>query len=148
MPSISLGVQLRRPFLFGAVFSVAFFGSFQASAQSEADALPADQLALVDRMAADFYESDLRLSQSRQIEASTASIYREMPSEDKASFRDERRDDWRAMSDEQRNALRGVKTPNYDNLADSQKAPFREIAREQLAPSEPVDDAPESGNDI
>jgi len=107
---------------------------------------------MVDRMAADFYESDLRLAQSRQIEASTAAAYSSMSERERAEFREERRESWQTMRDEERKALRNVKLPAYSNLTDAQKAPFRQIAIDRLAPRPNPAIAPQSaagpGNDI
>ncbi len=92
---------------------------------------------IVDVLAADFYETSLRLAQSRQIEAETARRYLSLDDAGRAQFRAERRKLWRAMSAEQRSALRGVKRPVFANLADEQKQTFRRIASEALgaAPS-------------
>jgi len=98
---------------------------------------------MVDRMAASFYESDLRLAQSRQIEASTSSIYTAKSEKERSEFRDARRAEWRSMRPEERAALRNVKLPAYSNLTDAQKAPFRRIAIDRLAPPETSQETPE-----
>lgn len=87
---------------------------------------------MVDRLAADFFERALRLSQSRRIEAATAELYLAGSPEHRFHFRQERRRHWRAMPDHERAALRGVKWPHYSNLAETQKSPFRQRALETL----------------
>ena len=139
---------MRRFFLAGFVASLAFAISTNAEAQSgletvaaEADGwsvLQEDQKEFADRMAASFFEDDLRLSQSRRIEAGTAEIYRALPPEKRSKFREERRREWRRLKEEQRRALRGVKRPAYENLAEAQKTPFREAAMKRLGASAPV----------
>jgi len=114
---------LRRALLFSVIFSLAFFGSFHAQAAGDV---------LIDRVAADFYEHALRHSQSRNIEAATAGIYRNLQPAAQAAFRAERRARWREMDDVERAALKGVKTPAFENLSEAQKAPFRRAAAEKL----------------
>ena len=100
---------------------------------------------LIDRVAADFYKKDLRASQSRNIEAATADIYIGLDAEARARFRDERRARWREMGDDARSVLRAAKTPQFENLTESQKAPFRRAAAAKLGlGSDPRGDA-ESG---
>ena len=94
-----------------------------------------DEQFMVDRVAADFYEANLRLAQSRQIEAATASIYTKQDAQARAEFRNQRRNVWDKMKAEKRQTLRNVKLPTYANLTEAQKAPFRQIALEQLAPA-------------
>lgn len=91
----------------------------------------------IDLVAADFFESDLRLAQSRRIEAQTANRYLSMTHKDRARFRAERKQIWREMSDKERASLRGAKRPRFSNLDDTQKQTFRRIAAEELggAPS-------------
>lgn len=139
-PAQSGGFLLRRPFLFGLVFSLSFFGSFQANAadwrlEARWRALSEDGRAVVDRLAADFYEEELRLSQSRNIEATTAEIYAGLTDKEKAAFREERRTAWQAMTEEQQRALRNTELPAYANLTEEQKAPFRQIALDRIAPA-------------
>lgn len=138
--------MLRRPFLFGVIFSFVFFGSLHAEAGDAASApariyaaadltwqaLADDEKAIIDRMAADFFEASLRLSQSRLIEAHTGKIYRSLTPADRAYFREERRRAWKKMTAAQRLALRGVKRPKFSNLAEPQKQPFRRYALDIL----------------
>lgn len=136
---------MRRPLLFGVIFSLVLFGSLRANA-GEADRIsaPADiswhvladyEKAIIDQMAAAFFEKSLRLAQSRQIEAATPAIYRSLAPQDQARFRAERRLMWRNMSDRQRRNLRGVIRPEFDNLTETQKLPFRQNAVSQLSAS-------------
>lgn len=136
---------MRRPVLFGVIFSLVLFGSLRANAGEPGEnAAPVDiswqvladyEKAIIDRMAADFFEKSLRLSQSRQIEAATPAIYRSMPPQEQARFRAERRLLWRNMADRQHQALRGVTRPEFDNLAEIQKLPFRRNAVSVLSAS-------------
>ncbi len=153
---------MRKNTLVGLVFGVALFSStasigqdstqFQQNRPLQWESLSPNEQLLVDRMAADFYESDLRLTQSRQIEASTAARYSSMSEKERAEFRDSRRDTWQKMQAAERDALRNVKLPNYANLTDGQKAPFRKIAIDRLVPQSMSDVRPQSdggsGNDI
>lgn len=86
----------------------------------------------VDLVAADFFESGLRLAQSRQIEASTAKRYLSLDGIDRARFREERKRLWRQMSDQEKMALVGAKLPRFANLDETQKQTFRRIALEEL----------------
>lgn len=97
--------------------------------------LEAGEMRLADRLAADFFENDLRLSQSRRIEAETANQYLSLSPENREAFREERRRFLRSLSHEQRLALRNVKTPAYNNLSEGQKERFRRDAMSRLAPS-------------
>ncbi len=90
------------------------------------------QEALVDRMAADFYENALRHSQALRIQKATAEAYRAMGEEDRAQFREQRRAAWLIMNKDQRQSLRNTKTPRYLLLTEEQKQPFRDIALDQL----------------
>lgn len=92
---------------------------------------------LVEVLAAEFFESTLRLAQSRQIEAETAKRYLSMDAADRAQFRAERKRLWRHMNAEQKQALRGVKRPSFANLDDGQKQTFRQIASETLGAGAP-----------
>lgn len=93
----------------------------------------------IDLLAADFFESGLRLAQSRRIEAQTASRYLSMNQADRARYRAERKRIWREMSNKERAALRDAKRPRFSNLDDVQKQTFRRIAAEELgAPSSPA----------
>lgn len=143
---------MRTPYLISLISALALCTPISAAAQDSGfgsaaaeqrwETLAPGDRAMVDRMAASFYESDLRLAQSRQIEASTSSIYTAMSERERSEFRDERRSEWRSMRPEERAALRNVKLPAYSNLTEAQKAPFRRIAIDRLAP-EPSQEAPE-----
>jgi len=85
-----------------------------------------------DLVAADFFESDLRLAQSRQIEAATARRYLALDETDRAVFREKRRQLWKQMSEQEKAALRGAKRPRFANLDETQKQTFRRIASEEL----------------
>ncbi|MEM9616819.1 MAG: hypothetical protein AAF936_02570 [Pseudomonadota bacterium] len=153
---------MPKNILFGLFFAIAASGSMTALAQSggfsssraEArwEGLSDNERAMVDRIAADFYQSDLRLAQSRQIEASTSAIYASLSDKEREQFREERRSDWKAMQQEERAALRNVKLPAYSNLTEAQKAPFRQIALDRLAPKPAPVETPKSsagtGTDI
>ena len=89
-------------------------------------------MVFVDLMAADFYESGLRLAQSRRIEAETARRYLTLDEAGRARFRADRKRLWRKMSEAEREALRGAKRPLFANLDEAQKQPFRKIAAEEL----------------
>lgn len=114
------------------------FGSLRAKAGEPGEsAAPFDiswhvladyEKAIIDQMAADFFEKSMRLSQTRRIEATTPAIYLSLAPHDQAQFRAERRRAWGNMSDRQRQALRGVTRPDFDNLAEIQKLPFRQNA--------------------
>jgi hypothetical protein len=95
----------------------------------------------IELIAADFFESDLRLAQSRQIEAETAKHYLSLDDAERARFRAERKSAWRHMSPGERAALRGAKLPRFANLDEKQKQTFRRIASEELG-------AASSGGDI
>ena len=108
-----------------------------SAAESGKSALPgayepspaaASEMAIIDLIAADFYENALRLAQTFKIEAQTAVDYRYLPEDQRQLFRSKRRDIWRALSDEQRQTLRGVKRPQFLNLSENQKDAFRKIA--------------------
>lgn len=109
-----------------------------ARASIEANTTPllgSSEQRLADRIAADFFENELRLSQSRRIEAQTAEQYRALAPMEKKAFREERRRLWRAFSHEQQLALRNVKRPAYQNLSEEQKATFRQTAAANLRSS-------------
>lgn len=131
---------LRISFLFMA-FALAFGGAFEAQAGGRPDApkpealpasIPEAGAVFVDLLAADFYETDLRLAQSRRIEAETARRYLALDEAGRARFRAERRRLWQEMSETERDALRGAKRPRFANLDESQKQTFRKIAAEEL----------------
>lgn len=86
----------------------------------------------VDLLAAEFFEDRLRLSQSRRVEAETARRYLALSPADRAAFRAERKRVWRQMSDEEKRMLRGAKHPQFSNLTEAQKQPFRRIASREL----------------
>ncbi|NNE41157.1 MAG: DUF3106 domain-containing protein [Marinicaulis sp.] len=122
---------MRRPVLFLACFTVTLCGSFQAAAENGASYEPG-QMALIDRMAADFFETELHPAQSRTIENSIADQYRTLSLTDRKRFRDRRRLQWRAMTDAERNALRGAKSPTFSHLSEDRKSTFRNIALDRL----------------
>lgn len=84
-------------------------------------------------MAADFFESNLRLAQSRRIEAETAQRYQSLDAAGRARFRAARKRQWREMSESERAALRGTKRPRFANLDETQKQTFRQIAAQELS---------------
>ncbi len=139
---------MRSVFLLSVVSSLAMFGSAQAQISEslppagqtvvEPTAISRQALnreALVDRMAADFYENALRHSQALRVQKATAQTYLAMGEEERAQFREQRRAAWRMMSQGQRQSLRNTKTPRYLLLTEAQKQPFRNIARDQLTAS-------------
>ena len=108
-----------------------------ARATNTMAARPAGDI-FVDLVAAEFFESNLRLAQSRQIEADTARRYLALSAAERAHFRAERKKLWREMSAGERLALRGAKRPRFSNLDEAQKQTFRRIASEELgAASDP-----------
>ncbi len=144
---------MRRIFLLSVVSSLAVLGSANAQVSDPhmSGALaPAGQTvveptavsrqainheALVDRMAADFYENALRHSQALRVQKATTQAYLAMGEADRAQFREQRRAAWRIMSEDQRRSLRNTKTPRYLLLTEEQKQPFRDIALDQLTAS-------------
>lgn len=130
---------MPKSFFIAAAVMLAFTGSALAGDPSEARtgslqaaSLPAGAPDFIDLVAADFYETDLRLAQSRRIEAETAQRYLSLSEPERARFRAERRRLWREMSEEDRARLRGAKTPRFVNLDEAQKETFRRIAAEEL----------------
>lgn len=133
---------MRNSWLYGALASMALCSptlAQQALAPEKASlgnsALPTQDVSeqrLADRVASDFFENELRLAQSRRIEAETAAQYRSMTAEEKYIFREERRLIWRSFNHEQRLALRNVKLPAFNNLSEEQKQPFRRSALSSL----------------
>ncbi|MEM9494787.1 MAG: hypothetical protein AAGA09_02195 [Pseudomonadota bacterium] len=134
---------MRKPFVFGAVFGAASILSINVQTHAErpptsaaADArwvvLAQDEKIIVDRIAADFYESTLRPAQSEAIEDATASSYVAGDGEARNAFLRNRRRQWREMSDDERDAFRNTKSPSYANLTETQKAPFRRHALDLL----------------
>lgn len=135
----------RRPLTFGLVFGFALFGSLGpgAHAQDPAlvwDILSADERAIVDRLAADFYQESLRRTQADAIEETTSRLYAEAGKAERARFLDERRRQWDALSQTERERIRGVKQPEYRNLTESQKTPFREHAINRLGGAGAIDE--------
>jgi hypothetical protein len=104
------------------------------------EVLAADEKAIVDLLAADFYEESLRLSQARAIEARTGELYQRATPADRAAFRETRRASWNEMSENARAALRDQKRPAFANLTDEQKAPFRTIALDKLGDAGALDE--------
>lgn len=86
----------------------------------------------VDLVAADFFEHQLRLTQSRRIEAATANRYLSLSSAERELYRQERQKIWMEMTDTERASLRSVKRPRFANLDEGQKQTFRRIASEEL----------------
>ncbi len=86
----------------------------------------------VELVAADFFESSLRLAQARQIEAATAKRYLSLDEAGRTAFRERRKKMWRQMSEPEKAALRGAKRPRFANLDETQKQTFRRIASEEL----------------
>lgn len=132
---------LRLQFLFPAAFALTLCSAFDAQAgeragapihEARAASFPEAGAVFVDLMAADFYESGLRLAQSRRIEAETARRYLTLDEAGRARFRAERKRLWRQMSEAERDALRGAKRPRFANLDETQKQTFRKIAVEEL----------------
>lgn len=103
------------------------------------EALSPSERVIIDRVAADFYEDSLRSAQSANIEATTSRLYQGSPPSERDRFREQRRADWRAMAPAERDALRGVTRPAFRNLAETQKAPFRSYAIDQLTAAGAVD---------
>ena len=136
---------MRKHLFFGAMAAAALTAPAIAqearapeNASIERRGLPtleAGEMRLADRLAADFFEKDLRLSQSRRIEAETANSYRSLSPREQEDFREERRRFLRSLSHEQRLALRNVKRPAYNNLSEDQKERFRRAALSALAPA-------------
>lgn len=138
---------MRRPALFSLSFLAATFLSVSPKAQSVTtqdvrfEVLAAEEKVVIDRIAADFYERDLRRSQTDAIEEATATSYVSASPEGREAFREERRAEWRALSDRRRAALRSAEAPRYDNLTAEQKAPFRRHALNRLEAAGAIDDA-------
>ena len=134
---------MRRPILFSVVFGATIFLSVNVQVHAESplsvtgpdlrwNVLSDDEKALIDRIAADFYEATLRPSQSQTIEDGTALAYIQGDKAARNAFIKERRAQWRRLNADERRALRNTKTPNYDNLTDAQKMPFRRHALDKL----------------
>ncbi len=121
------------------------FASFtpQAGAQTGVDTrwevLASGERRIIDRVAAQFYEEELRYAQSSEIEAHTSELYADASPAARDRFRSERRASWNEMTDAQRRALRGAKRPSYRNLTEAQKAPFRRHAIDQLGAAGAID---------
>ncbi|MEQ8936523.1 MAG: hypothetical protein RIE56_12110 [Amphiplicatus sp.] len=136
---------MRRPITFGVIVGMTLFASFtpQANAQMGVDmrweVLAAGERRIIDRLAAQFYEEELRYAQSSQIEAHTGELYAHASPNERDRFRNERRASWNAMTDAQRRTLRGAKRPSYRNLTEAQKAPFRRYAIDQLGAAGAID---------
>lgn len=98
--------------------------------------------ALVDLVAADFFETQIAAEQATLLEAQTAAAYRSLADSRKAAFRAERRARWRALNECERARLRGVKRPAFLNLTTDQQAVFRALAADRLGA--PMDQRPPS----
>lgn len=105
------------------------------------EVLSKSERAIIDRLAAQFYEESLRYAQSSQIEAHTSELYVHATPAERARFREQRRSSWNEMNESQRHALRGVKRPTFRNLTESQKAPFRRYAIDQLDAAGAIDES-------
>ncbi len=152
--------MLRKFLVFSFIFGCLFCTTSNAIAADPYDpAAPASyepqlpdtgELDLLDLIAADFYENTLRRAQSFKIEAQTALNYQQLSRDARMRFRSERRAIWLALSDIQRQSLRSVKSPQFNNLSEAQKSPFREIALNQLTGAREQTQAQlsSSGNDI
>ena len=135
-------LMVGRPIFFLAGMMLAFCAGMTAHAGDSARAPEANNLrqaslthensAFVELVAADFYETRLRLAQSRRIEAGTAEHYLSLSPAEREQFRQERRRIWREMSEKDRAALRGTKLPRFSNLDEAQKQIFRTIAMDEL----------------
>ena len=131
---------LRKRPPFSSILALTFVFTAEAMAQDHGDPIrhAATDTAhnpggvFVDLMAADFFESSLRLSQARRIEAQTAKRYLSLDEAGRARFRAERKRQWRALSEAERQTLRGAKRPRFDNLDEAQKQTFRRIAADTL----------------
>ena len=119
-----------------------------AEYSGEWDRLDPSEMVFVDRIAAAFFENDLRQAQAARIEGATAAYYVGLSAKDRAIFRQKRRTDWRAMGDNLRAKLRDAKRPNYFNLTDAQKNPFRRDAYRKLMGAADANDANISRNEI
>ena len=133
---------MRKPLIFGLAFGFAAFASLSPRAESHDlrwEVLAEDERAIIDRLAADFYEDALRRSQTAVIEDRTSELYTKASPVERARFRMERRNEWRSMTDAQREALKNAKRPSYRNLTEEQKAPFRRIAFDKLGAAGAID---------
>lgn len=131
-----LRVNVRRPLIFGIIFGLALFGSSAPRAQQTDlrwEVMADGEKAIVDRLAADFYEQSLRQSQADAIERHTAEIYAEASPGERARFRARRRAQWEAMDEAERASLHSVERPLFRNLTEEQKTPFRQYALDRLS---------------
>lgn len=120
---------MRRPLLFWMALGATLFFSVSSNAGDERWLhLSANDRGLVDRIAADLYQTEVQAIQSRAIESQTSSLYTRGEPVDRARFRAQRRDDWRSMSAREQAHLRNAKAPQWRGLTDYQKAPFRQRA--------------------
>jgi len=110
--------------------------SFGVAVAQEQSAVDTGADIIVDLVAADFYETALRPSQSKRIEAETAKTYRNLSEQDRERFRQDREEQWGQLNAQDKNALRGAKTPQYHHLSEPQKAPFRAVAKNILTDSQ------------
>lgn len=144
---------MRRPATFGAAFLGTLFLSVSPRAEAGEPAgasplaqdvrfevLAPEEKAIIDRIAADFFEKDLRPAQSRAIEEATSARYLRASPDEKAAIRAERRAEWRAMSEARKAPLARAATPRYDNLSTDQKAPFRRHAINRLGAARAIDE--------
>lgn len=137
---------MSRPLTFGVIVGMAAFATLSPEAHAQTadmrfEVLAADEKALVDLLAADFYQDSLRQSQASAIERHTSEIYQSATPAARAAFRDERRASWQGMPESDRAALRDAKRPAFRNLTEAQKAPFRSIALDKLGAAGALDPA-------
>lgn len=103
------------------------------------EVMAGDEKAIIDRLAADFFEESLRGAQASAIERRTAEIYAKSPPAERSRFRAERRAEWEAMDPAARASLHDAKRPLFRNLTEEQKAPFRRHALDQLRNAGAID---------
>jgi hypothetical protein len=143
-------MKLRKPLLLGIIIGVGLsIGPVQASdAQISVprdsmpvsfrtvailwDGLEHEQKAMVDLVAADFYDNQLSVRQRLNIAATTSDSYRNAAPRERNSIRKERRAYWQSLSEQDRQILSATVAPSYDHLSEAQKAPFRQFAIEKL----------------
>jgi hypothetical protein len=124
--------------MFAASFTAALFLTVSPRAEPMAAQdiryalLSVEERILIDRIAADFFENDLRAVQAEAIENLTAEMYRRAGPVERAAFRDARRAQWRAVNPKIRTTLSQATRPRYDNLTEAQKEPFRRHALNRL----------------
>lgn len=145
---------MLRPAIFGAAFFGALFltvspraepmprpsGDAPAAQDVRYEVLAPEEKAIIDEIAADFFEKDLLPEQSRIIEAATAARYQRASTGERSAIRAQRRAEWASLSEKKRRALMNAAEPRYDNLSDDQKAPFRRHAINRLGAAGAIDE--------